>query len=89
MECPVCEGAGVREGDVCGHCKGGSIEITSCPHRLVTRPVADLAMMERLMESGLPPVAGGSLDQPASFLTAAARLKRERERAISERRRRE
>jgi len=38
-----------------------------------------------LFDEGLPPVAGGALDQAASFLEAARRFKTEEQRAKAER----
>jgi hypothetical protein len=53
-----------------GGASGGREIITGCPRELVRAiwPVVDAAL---LLKRGLPPVAGGSLDQSASFLTAA------------------
>lgn len=45
--------------------------ITGCPLELVTRDVWQVIEFAELFEKGLPPVAGGVLDQTKSFLEAA------------------
>jgi len=68
MQCVECEGAG------CEACGGrGEIEIAHCPLGeldMETRRFIDLARL--YLDYGLPPVAGGSLDQTACFIDGAA-----------------
>ena len=69
LECPVCAGDDDAE---CPGCKGtGRFEIDSCPKRIVTANTWAVIEAAELYEKGLPPVAGGQLDQTASFLSAA------------------
>jgi hypothetical protein len=69
MACPECEEMG------CEHCKEtGQIRITTCPHSEIVDlqqffPLADL------FKEGVPPIAGGALDQAQWFLTASRQLK--------------
>ncbi|HEW78613.1 MAG TPA: hypothetical protein ENH34_01410, partial [Phycisphaerales bacterium] len=65
MECINCSGSG------CDECeKKGTIEITCCPLELVTNDVWEILEFAELYEKGLPPIAGGSLDQAKSFIYA-------------------
>lgn len=68
LQCPTCRGTG------CSNCKDGFIELTKC-HNVECREMIDVASLIELFENGLPPVAGGSLDQTAWFLDAARELK--------------
>lgn len=77
IECPSCSGYG------CEHCKDGQVEI-GCP-RQETSGMVSLCEAIDLFHEGLPPVAGGSLDQSASFVEAARALKRQEERIEIER----
>lgn len=64
-ECPICDGRGCDE---CGDT--GQIELTICPLKFVPADVWELLGSAELYEKGLPPVAGGSLDQAAAFVAA-------------------
>lgn len=56
----------------CKGCDGsGFNEFTECPAVLITRDIADVIKYSRLFEKGLPPMAGGVLDQTYNFLEAA------------------
>ena len=68
LECPCCHGSG------CDHCNQGSIRIKGCPNDFC-RPIADATHLIDLYAQGLPPIAGGALDQSAWFIEAARRLK--------------
>jgi hypothetical protein len=70
IECPICQGVG------CDQCNQGQWKLSGCPNQFC-KPVVDLVGLCDLYERGLPPVQGGSLDQAAWFLDAAARLKHE------------
>ena len=63
--CVVCNDTGCRE---CG--KTGRIQITCCPLEYVTDDVWEIIEYAELYEKGLPPVAGGALDQAYCFLQA-------------------
>jgi len=65
MRCPVCDG---RRCDACGG--RGEIEIKQCPQTLVTADVWEAIEFAELYEKGLPPVAGGALDQAQVFIEA-------------------
>lgn len=65
VDCPQCDGAGCRAcGDV------GFYELTSCARRKVPRGIWPVLKFAELMDKGLPPVAGGVLDQDAWFVAA-------------------
>jgi len=66
MTCPVCGGAG------CSACRHGQIEIDRCPLELIDGDTWELLDAAVLYEKGLPPVAGGALDQTAYLIAAAA-----------------
>ena len=67
MACVTCNGAGCRA------CDGkGMFEITKCPLELITHDVWKIIKFAELYEKGLPPVAGGALDQAVSFVDAAS-----------------
>lgn len=56
----------------CGDCDvRGKMRITRCPLEYVTPDVLDVIRCAELYEKGLPPVAGGSLDQTRWFVCAA------------------
>lgn len=66
MICPVCQDRG------CSECVGrGRIDIGCCPLDYVTGEINDLLDYVELFEKGLPPVAGGTLDQSKNFLIVA------------------
>ena len=64
MDCPGCGGRG------CEMCSDGRIDISCCPLELITPDIWDLIELAELYKKGLPPVAGGVLDQTAGFVTA-------------------
>lgn len=73
MECVVCDGTG------CDECGGaGTFDIAACPLTWMdykTRQFIDLA--ELYLDHGLPPIAGGSLDQTVSFIDGALYVNQE------------
>ena len=74
MTCPACEGhvnEAQKEAQKCEHCQSGLIRFTACPLDVVTPDVWEAIEMARLFAKGIPPIAGGSLDQTAVFLQAA------------------
>jgi len=81
MVCPVCGGDGhkckgedcekCKQGSVpCSECQDGRIIIDCCPLELVTNDIWEVMEYAQLYEKGLPPVAGGALDQAQIFLDA-------------------
>lgn len=64
IECPGCSGKG------CEHCSDGMMEITGCPNAEASKVYTAIECIE-LFDEGLPPIAGGTLDQAASFIHAA------------------
>lgn len=64
LECPLCNGSG------CDECYGlGNFRVVGCPNDYC-RSIAKVARFADLFEKGLPPVAGGALDQAVWFLDA-------------------
>ncbi len=67
LECVRCGG----DKDDCPECKGtGIFTVTQCPLDEVDADVFDLIDDAELFEKGLPPVAGGTLDQCDWFVDA-------------------
>lgn len=65
MQCLGCEGSG------CGECDDkGTLAIKGCPLEMITRDVWEVIGLAELFEKGLPPVAGGVLDQAKIFVDA-------------------
>lgn len=74
IECPDCSGTG------CGKCDDGQVGIEGCPNRFCSSVVRATDLID-LFGKGLPPVAGGVLDQAVSFIEAARFLQND-ERAL-------
>lgn len=69
IRCTGCNDSGDKE---CRQCGGaGVLEITECPLNIITMDVWETLELADLWEKGLPPVAGGALDQTANFIEAA------------------
>jgi len=65
MACIACGGSG------CSECnKEGRIDITGCPLEIIDNEVWEVIEYAELYEKGLPPVAGGALDQARNFIEA-------------------
>lgn len=63
--CPDCGGQG------CEPCNAtGMIDITQCPFEWIDDDVWEAMEFADLYEKGLPPIAGGALDQAAVFVDA-------------------
>lgn len=60
----------------------GRVTISGCPNEYC-REVAPFTKLADLFEKGIPPIAGGALDQSASFLEAC-RILRSEEIALGE-----
>lgn len=67
LECPLCNGKG------CDHCDGGCFKLDGCPNSYA-RELFPAIRLADLFEKGLPPIAGGTLDQSVSFLEFAREL---------------
>jgi len=67
MKCPGCDGTG------CAECENdGAITITRCPLELITADVWEIiTLAELFVDKGLPPIAGGTLDQAKVFVETA------------------
>lgn len=52
-------------------CDGGQFAVAACPLEYVSQPVWELVGLADLWEKGIPPVAGGALDQTAYFVASA------------------
>ncbi|MGA1979457.1 MAG: hypothetical protein ABSG99_02675 [Sedimentisphaerales bacterium] len=73
MLCPACEGKYENEDKSwkCPECKEGQIDVTECPLDLITEDVWQAMQLAELYEKGLPPIAGGAIDQAKIFIDAA------------------
>ena len=66
MECPGCNGFG------CEYCQDdGDIKIESCPLEIIDEKTWEIMELAELFKKGLPPIAGGVLDQAKNFVSAA------------------
>ena len=79
VACPVCNERGCKECD-----SKGSYEITSCPQKQIDAELCQFLDLADLFEKGIPPIAGGSLDQASWFLKAYHFLKSEENRITRE-----
>jgi hypothetical protein len=65
IQCPECGEKG------CDKCDDrGFIPLTSCPNRMVSSELRQVIRLADFYEKGLPPVAGGALDQSNRFIEA-------------------
>lgn len=64
MECPMCGGSGCKE------CNDGRFALTCCPKRFAAGGYEWVELAD-MLDHGLPPVAGGALDQSHAFIEAA------------------
>jgi hypothetical protein len=65
--CPACGGRGCED---CG--LTGTFEVTCCPLEWVDGQIFEMIEMVEFYEKGIPPVAGGLLDQMAYFVKFAS-----------------
>ena len=68
--CPACDEKG------CDHCDNGYVTIIGCPEQYCREMVPVIDLID-LYNKGLPPVAGGSLDQAAWFISAQKQMRYE------------
>ena len=73
MECFECSGRGC---DICD--KTGRLEIAGCPQDIIGDDIWSAIEYATLYDKGLPPIAGGALDQAESFLQAARFIQNEK-----------
>lgn len=78
IECPACDGAGCEECSEAGH-----FVVDGCLNQYCRQIVPAVELID-LYHQGLPPIAGGSLDQAAWFIEAARWLKSEENRIKAE-----
>jgi len=65
LKCFMCGETG------CDECnQTGRITITGCPLRFIDDDIWNVIELCRLYDKGLPPIAGGSLDQMRAFIVA-------------------
>ncbi len=62
VDCPGCDEKG------CGHCNDGSFYLTECPQLFAGEMVDAIQLVDMHKEHGMPPIAGGSLDQSKYYL---------------------
>jgi len=67
MTCPACAG---KQSQGCELCTAGRIEIDQCPLEVITGDIWECMHYAALYEKGLPPIAGGALDQAWVFTKA-------------------
>ncbi len=67
-------------GDGCEKCNGGVFDVVGCPQDFCRKSVATVEMID-LFQKGLPPIAGGVLEQSASFVNAVKYFTREEQNA--------
>ncbi len=79
IACSSCNEAGCDE---CG--QSGYVELTGCPKEMIDRGLLRAIRMADLMKQGLPPVAGGVLDQSAWFVSFYECFRSEQNRAEAE-----
>ena len=65
FDCPACDGKG------CEECDNGEVRLETCPITFAGEEAFEMLMAADLLKKGLPPVAGGLLDQCACFIDAA------------------
>tara|TARA_R100000951_G_scaffold50649_1_gene42725 strand:+ start:217 stop:471 length:255 start_codon:yes stop_codon:yes gene_type:complete len=63
LECPACWGQG------CSRCAGGYWHLEECPNKYVRDVLPEIEVIDWMLR-GMPPVAGGSLDQTPWILKA-------------------
>jgi len=66
IECPACGGSGCEE---CG--ETGRLDFYGCPWIEIPPIVWETIELAGLYKRGLPPIAGGALDQARAFVDAA------------------
>jgi hypothetical protein len=88
IECVACNGTGMQgDGEHkqrCDECTEGVYRVEGCPNQYCSGLTQFVELVD-LFDEGLPPVAGGALDQSASFIEASRRFKSEEQRAKAER----
>ena len=78
LDCPECDNIVPPQGPRCRACDGkGQFEIADCPLKVVPPAIWDAMDLAAMLREGLPPAAGGMLDQAHAFLRAARFLWRE------------
>ena len=66
LECVPCNGRG------CEDCNDvGAIEIKDCPLEVIDDKTLEVIEYAELWQKGIPPIAGGALDQAYTFTQAA------------------
>lgn len=83
FECTECGGSSA-DGDGCEHCEGGRFILTRCPMDAIGPDAIELMELADLYRRGIPPVAGGALDQAAAFNAACRFVWAERDRVEAE-----
>jgi hypothetical protein len=79
IECPSCNGLG------CNECsKDGTFAIDGCPNAFCRSIVNSIDLID-MLGKGMPPVAGGMLDQSVSFIHAAHFFEQEERKVANER----
>lgn len=71
MPCPDCNGSG------CPQCEEGVFYLTQCPNKFVGQELSQFFPLVDLFFEGIPPVAGGTLDQTKYFFDFATLVRSE------------
>ena len=78
IDCPMCSGVG------CDDCNGGTVKIVGCPNAMIRELVPVIELIDFFWDKVMP-VAGGLLDQSASFVQAARCFKYDEQQIKAER----
>jgi hypothetical protein len=70
IRCVVCGGENFTECTQCN--KTGTMPIIGCPEKIITSDVWTMIELTNFYKKGLPPIAGGVLDQSHNFIEAAS-----------------
>ncbi len=77
MLCPACDGGG------CSECnQSGRIRIDTCPQEMIDNDTVDIMRIAGFWKQGIPPMAGGYMDQLDNVAEACSYIWSEQNRAM-------
>lgn len=79
VACPTCDETGC---EACDH--QGYFYLRQCPKQQIDSELYGMTRLASFLEKGIPPIAGGSLEQSAWFMDFAATLQLEMKLAEAE-----